>query len=139
MNSRTSPIRLLIVDNFEPWAHFLSKLIKEDPSLIIAGIASDGHQAIQEVESLKPDLVLLEANLPGLSGIELARRIKEVFPGCHLLFISNNSTRAVVVAAFDAGATGYVFKADILELLSAIESIRAGKRYLSRSLHDLGL
>lgn len=136
---RISPVRILIVEDFEPWVHYVSTLIKEDPSLIIVETVREGHQAIREAASLEPDLVLLDVNLPGLSGIEVGRQIREVNPDCQLLFMSNNCSRTVVDAAFEVGATGYLFKGDMLELLRAIASVLEGKRYLSRTVRAFAL
>ena len=64
-----SPIRVLIVDDYEPWHDFISKKLREHPELQIIGHVSDGLQAVPQAEQLQPDLILLDIGLPTLNGI----------------------------------------------------------------------
>ena len=68
-----SPIRVLIVDDYEPWRRFASSTFQKMPGLQVVGEVSDGLQAVQQSEELQPDLILLDIALPTINGIEAAR------------------------------------------------------------------
>ena len=130
-----SRIRILVVDDYEPWRRFqrLTFLVQED--LQIVGECSDGDDAVQKAEELKPDLVLLDISLPTLNGIEAARRIRQVAPNSKILFVSENRSPDVADEALSTGAGGYVVKSDAAgELLPAIKAVLEGKRFISASL-----
>jgi len=127
--------RILVVDDYEPWRRFerLTFLGRED--LQIVGECSDGEDAIQKADELKPDLVLLDISLPTLNGIEAARRIQQVSPNCKILFVSENRSPDIAEEALKTGAGGYVVKSEAAgELLPAIKAVLEGKRFISASL-----
>jgi len=100
--------------------------------LQVIGEASDGLEAVQKAEELKPDLILLDIGLPTLSGIEAAHRISKLVPSATVLFLSQEIDADVVAAALSNGAGGYVLKLDaIQELLPAVESVLRGQRFIS--------
>jgi two-component system, NarL family, response regulator NreC len=131
-------IRLLVVDDFRLWRDCVKAHLEGHPDLQVTGFASDGLEALQKVEELQPDLVLLDINLPKLSGIETARQILKLNPHCKILFLTGYLHPEIVRAALEAGACGYVHKEDASdELLASLESVRFGKQYLSHSVMDL--
>ena len=69
------PITILVVDDFEPFRRFACPILEREAGLCIIGEASDGLEAVQKIEELQPDLILLDIGLPGLNGIEVARRV----------------------------------------------------------------
>jgi DNA-binding NarL/FixJ family response regulator len=127
-----STIRVLIVDDFEPFRRFVRSLIEKRPELQIVGETSDGLEVIQNVEQLKPDLILLDIGLPGLNGIEVARQIRKTAPESKIIFLSQESSPDVTQLALDLGARGYVAKATAgTDLLAAIDAVLLGKRFVS--------
>lgn len=131
-------VRLLVVDDFRLWRDCVKAYLEEHPDLRVAGLASDGFEALQKVEELKPDVVLLDIRLPKLGGIETARQIQKLNPNCKIIFLSGHWHPEIVRAALEAGACGYVHKEDASEeLLASLESVLVGKRYLSHSVMDL--
>jgi two-component system, NarL family, nitrate/nitrite response regulator NarL len=131
-------IRLLVVDDFRLWRDCVQAHLEGHPKMRIVGFASDGLEALQKVGELQPDLVLLDISLPTLSGIETARRIRELSPGCKVIFLTTHLYPEIVQAALEAGGCGYVHKEDAAdELLPSLESVLVGKQYLSRSITDL--
>ena len=131
----TSPIRVLVVDDYEPWRRFerLTLLGREDFQII--GECSDGDDAVQKADELKPDLILLDISLPTLNGIEAARRIRQVSPVSKILFVSENRSPDITEEALSTGAGGYVVKSDAAgELLRAINAVLESKRFVSASL-----
>lgn len=131
-------VRLLVVDDFRLWRDCVKAYLEEHPDLRVAGLASDGLEALQKVEELKPDVVLLDIRLPKLGGIETARQIQKLNPNCKIIFLSGHLHPEIVRAALEAGACGYVHKEDASdELFASLESVLVGKRYLSHSITDL--
>ena len=131
-------VRLLVVDDFRLWRDCVQAHLEGHPKVRIAGFASDGLEALQKVGELQPDLVLLDICLPRLSGIETARRIRELSPGCKIIFLTGHLNPEIVRAALEVGGCSYVHKEDAsTELLPSLESVLVGKQYLSRSVTDL--
>jgi DNA-binding NarL/FixJ family response regulator len=129
------PVRVLIVDDFEPWQRFVVEHLGQLPHTRITGFASDGLEAIQKTQELQPDLVLLDVGLPKLNGIEAARQIRRLVPRAKIIFVSSDSDPDVVRAAFRAGGLGYVLKADAGgSLLVGMETVLLGKQFVSPSL-----
>ena len=128
-------IRVLVVDDQEPWRRFSSTILLKQVEAQIIGEATDGLQAVQQAQQLQPDLILLDIGLPTLNGIEAARRIREVSPNSKILFVSENRTPDTAEAALSTGAGGYVVKSDAArDLLPAIKAVLNGKRFVSASL-----
>jgi len=131
----TSSIRVLVVDDNEPWRRFASTTLLKQAKLQVIGQATDGLQAVQLAQELLPDLILLDIGLPTLNGIEAARRIREVSPASKILFVSENRSPDIAEAALSTGAGGYVVKSDAAgELLPAVKAVLDGKRFVSASL-----
>ena len=135
----TSSIRVLLVDDYEPFRRFVRSTLERSPSLQIIGEASDGLEAVQKAEQLQPDLVVLDIGLPTLNGIEAARRIRKLCPASIILFVSQESSADVVQEALSTGASGYVTKAHAgSELVAAVQAVCQGRRFVSSGLagHD---
>ena len=131
----TSRIRTLIVDDYQPWRRFARSTLQSQPEIQIVGECSDGLEGVRNAEELQPDLILLDIGLPGLNGIEAARRIQKLSPNSIILFVSQQFSKDLVQAALDAGAAGYVLKADAgSELLRGVQAVLRGKNFVSRSL-----
>ena len=128
-------IRILIIDDYEPWRRFVSATLQKQPNFQIIGDAADGLEAVQQAQELQPDLILLDIGLPTLNGIEAARRIHQVCPDAKILFASQNHDPGIVEAALSNGARGYFLKGDgKTELLRAIETVLRGDRFISGRL-----
>ena len=133
----TSFVRVLVVDDFEPWRDFVRSALMKQPGLQVVGEASDGLEAVQKSQELQPDLILLDIGLPTMNGIESARHIKQLAPGAKILFASENSDVDVIRVALSDGALGYVLKADAAhELLPAIAAVLRGDRFVSRRVKN---
>jgi DNA-binding NarL/FixJ family response regulator len=129
------PIRVLVVDDYEPWRRYLSAAIQKQPELQLIGEVSDGLEAVQKAQELQPDLILLDIGLPSLNGLEVARRIRKGSPASRILFVSENRSADIAKEALRTGASGYVVKSDAAsELRGAICSALEGKRYISPSI-----
>ena len=128
-------IRIMVVDDFDDWRRFVVSLLQQRPTLRVICEVSDGLEAVRKAEELKPDLILLDIGLPGVNGIEAARRIIHLRPYSKILFMSQQSDPEVVQEALSVGARGYLLKADAgAELIAAVEAIVKGEPFLSGGL-----
>jgi CheY-like chemotaxis protein len=97
--------------------------------------ASDGSEAVQKAEELRPNLILLDIGLPKLNGLEAARQIRKLAPESKILFLTQESSADVVQEALSLGALGYVVKAHAgTELLAAVQAVLQGKQFVSSGL-----
>lgn len=130
-----SSIRVLVVDDYEPWRRFACTTLLKQPELRVIGEVFDGSEAVQQAKELQPDLILLDIGLPTLNGIEAARQIGEVSPTSKILFVSENRSPDIAAEALSTGAGGYVVKSDAgSELMPAVKAVLEGKRFISASL-----
>ncbi len=127
-----SNIRVVIVDDFEPFRGFVRALLRKMPELEVICELADGLAAVQNAEELNPDLILLDIGLPTLNGIEAARQIRKLVPRAKIIFLSQESSDDVVQEALSLGALGYVVKALAgSELLPAVKALLEGKHFVS--------
>jgi DNA-binding NarL/FixJ family response regulator len=130
-----STLRILIVDDNEPFRQFIATKLQTNPQLRIVKEACDGAEAVQQAQELQPDLILLDIGLPTLNGIEAARRIRKVSPTSKILFVTENRSTDIAEEALSTGAGGYVVKSDAgSELLPAIKAVLEGKCFVSAGL-----
>ena len=130
-----SSIRVLVVDDFEPFRRFICSRLESRPDLQVVGEASDGLEAVEKAQALKPDLILLDIGLPSLNGIEAAHRISRLIPTATILFVSQISDADVVQEALSNGAKGYVWKQDAgIDLMLAIEAALRGAHFVSSGI-----
>ncbi len=129
----TSSVRIILVEDFEPFRRVLSSILRTNPELQIISEVLDGLEAVRKVEKLQPDLILLDIGLPSLNGIEAARQIRKLSPNSKILFVSQESSADTVREALGTGAAGYVVKTDVvMELLTAVNAVLRGERFVGR-------
>ena len=122
----------LIVDDFESFRRFVCSMLGRMSELQVIGETSDGLEAVQKAEELKPDLILLDIGLPTLNGIEASHRISGLVPAATILFVMQESDADVIAAALSNGAKGYVLKLNISrDLLPAVEAVLSGEQFVS--------
>lgn len=121
-------ISVLVVDDSAPFRAGLRALLAATPGLELAGEAKDGAAAIAFVESVQPDVVLMDLNMAGLNGIEATRRILAASPHVAILVLTMFDDDDSVFAAMQAGARGYVLKGGTkAELLRSIRAVAGGE------------
>jgi len=130
-----TPARILVVEDFAPFREFTSMILNNQVGFQVVAEAADGREAVQKARESRPDLVVLDMDLPFLCGIEVARQIRLCSPDSTILFLSGNNDSEVIEAALQTGALGYVLKLDAVDdLLDAAKEVLSGKRFVSRGL-----
>jgi len=129
---KPSTIRVLVVDDFEPWRRFVSVMLRTKPGLAIVGEASDGSEAFQKAVELEPDLILMDIGLPTVNGLDTVRRIRDFVPEAKIILLSDESSFDVVQKAMDLGASAYVLKTSAAaDLLSTVETVLSGLKIVN--------
>ena len=124
-----------MVDDHAPWRQQIAALLQKTEEWLVIGEAADGPEAVAMAAAAVPDLILLDLELPSLSGIDTAARIFAANPSSHILYLTGHSSWEVVEAALVGGARGYVVKPyAALELLPAMAAVGAGRRFVSAVL-----
>jgi len=121
-------IRILIVDDHELLREGLKSLLSRESDMEVAGEAARGHEALALCRNLRPDVVVLDARLPDMDGVEVCRQLQEELPEVAVLMLTTFSDADLVLAAVRAGAKGYVVK-DVLglDLKRAIRQVARGE------------
>jgi len=133
------PLRVLVVDDHPIWRDGVAAGL-EEAGCAIAGTAGDGAQALRVATATRPQVVLLDLNLPDMSGAEVTRRLLAADPSVRVLILSASGERQDVLDAITAGATGYLVKsARFSELLSAVRATAAGEAVFTPGLAGLVL
>jgi DNA-binding NarL/FixJ family response regulator len=123
-----------MADDYEGWRRQARSLLQARPQWQVVAEASDGPEAIQKAEELKPDLILLDIGLPKLNGIEAARQIRQLSPSSKIILLSLYNDHDIVRAALAIGALGYVHKKDARsELLLAVDAVLRSEVFVSSS------
>ena len=132
VDAQMRPIRIVLADDHNIMRGGLRLLLERQPGFTVVGEASDGRQAVEQAESTKPDVVVLDIAMPNLSGIEAAGRISEMLPGVAIVILSMHSDESYVLRALKAGAKGYLLKDSAeSDLIQAIKAASNGKAFFS--------
>jgi len=132
-----SVITIALVDDHQVLRQSLRAVLEREPDFKVIGDAGDGLTAIDVVERLGPDVVVLDVMLPGLNGLDVARRISKQVPHTRIVMLSMFADESYVLRALNNGASAYVLKSAAFEdLARAIREAMAGRKYLSPPLSD---
>lgn len=126
------PIRVMLVDDHVFWRHGLRQIIDSEPDMQVVAEASDGQEAIRRAISAKPDLILMDINMPGMGGVDAARHVTAQIPGQRIVMLTVTDTDENLFESIRAGACGFLLK-DITPdaLVKAIRDTMAGESTLS--------
>ncbi|MGD9700942.1 MAG: response regulator [Acidimicrobiia bacterium] len=120
-------IRVLVVDDHVVVRSGLEQLLATTDDIELVGTASNGNEAIERVDELHPDVVLMDLSMPELDGVEATRRISAEHPSSHVLVLTSFSDQTRILDALSAGADGYLLKhADPDDIAEAIRAVHAG-------------
>lgn len=128
-------IKVLLVDDHDLVRSGIKKLLSDSHDIEIVGEAASGIEALKLVERLKPNVVLMDVNMPEMDGLEATKKIHQKYPNVKVLVLSVHDDDPYPSRVLQAGALGYITKgAATDEMLSAIRAVDAGRRYLSPSV-----
>ena len=131
MSARTAPIRVLLVDDHAMVRRGMRDFLSLHDDLEIVGEAADGAAAIEQAAALGPDVVVMDLLMPGVDGIDATARIKAANPDVEIVAITSFVEEARIVAALEAGASGFLLKdAEADELAAAIRAAASGEVHL---------
>ncbi len=129
------PLRVLVVEDHPLFRKGVVALLQTVPDVAVAGVATTGEEAVSQAAALRPDVVLMDLQLPGMSGIEATRAIVAADPGVRVLVLSLFEDEESVFLALRAGARGYVLKdADEDELTGALRAVARGEAIFSQAV-----
>jgi DNA-binding NarL/FixJ family response regulator len=126
-NSSGDRIRVIIVDDHAVVRSGLEQLLATTDDIELVATASNGIEAIERVQELHPDVVLMDLSMPELDGVEATRRINEMHPTTHVLVLTSFSDQTRILDALSAGADGYLLKhSDPDDIAAAVRAVHAG-------------
>jgi DNA-binding NarL/FixJ family response regulator len=132
-----SNIRILLVDDHALLRETLGERLSREPDFVLAGEAETAEGAVDKSRLLKPDVVLMDIDMPGLICFDAARRIRTMNPACKIIFLSAHVQDQYVEQAVRVGALGYVTKAVSPEMvMAAVRSVAAGRPYFSEDVRS---
>jgi len=132
-------LRVLLVDDHALVRRGFRRMLEDEPSFQVVGEASDGLEAVQLAEQLRPEVIVMDCALPQINGIEASRRILAKRPEIAILMLSMHSEDTLVRQAIEAGAKGYVLKnAMDLDLVMAIKKVAEGNTVLDPQIMRSG-
>lgn len=124
-------IRILIADDHGVLRAGLRALLNAEPDFEVVAEAADGKETLRLTEELRPDVTLLDINMPGPDGIEVTRRLKEMMPEARVLILTVHEDEGLLREAIRAGASGYILKRAVeSELINAIHAVWRGDLYV---------
>lgn len=129
--------RIVIAEDHTILRAGLKALLESNSNFEIVGEANNGRDAIRRVAELRPDLIIMDLSMPGLSGIDAVKDIRDRYPEVKALVLTVHSEEEYVLSSLEAGANGYVLKdATQTELIAAAERVLNGKTYLSPEITE---
>jgi len=130
-------LTILLADDHQVVRSGLRTLLEADLGAQIVGEAADGLEAVQLVERLQPDILIIDLMMPGLTGLEVARRVRQRARQISIIVLSMHAAESYVREALRAGATGYVLKeSPAAEVVQAVRAAADGRRFLSPALSE---
>lgn len=130
-DSGARPIRILLVDDHPMLREGVASILEDQPDMVVVGEAGDGAEAVERFRELRPDVTLMDLQMPGMNGVEAIAAIRAEFPDARFLVLTTYAGDVQAVRALKAGATGYLLKSSLrTEMLDAIHSVHRGRRHL---------
>lgn len=131
-------IKIVIADDHSIVRQGLRQMLDADAKFTVVGEAKNGAQALELIETFKPDVAVLDVDMPEMNGFELVRELRARKIQCEIVFLTMHSEEEIFQTAMDLNAAGYVLKDDATyDIIAAVKSVAAGKSFISPSLSSL--
>jgi two-component system, NarL family, response regulator len=132
MTHDSGTIRILAADDHKLFRQGIVGLIAQEPGMTLVAEATNGREAIDQFRRHRPDVTLMDLQMPEMNGIDAIRAIRAEFPEARIIVLTTYTGDAQVLRAIKAGASGYLLKSTLVnEMLSAIRGVHAGRKALS--------
>ena len=133
-------ISIILADDHPVVRRGMQALLEQERDFTIVGVAADGLETVRLTERLKPDVLVLDLMMPGLSGLEALRILRERVPRTRIVILSMSSSKAFIAQALQNGAIGYVLKGCSEEnLVRSVREAIAGRRFLSPPVTEIAI
>jgi DNA-binding NarL/FixJ family response regulator len=133
-----TPLRILVADDHEVVRRGVCALLEAHPDWRICAEAAEGREAVEKATLLRPDVVILDVGMPGLNGLEAARRIREASPPSEVLILTMHESEQIIREVVTVGARGYVLKSDAgRDLVKAVEAISQHKPFFTSRVAEV--
>ena len=130
-------IRVLVVDDHPVLRDGVAAVLENQSDMTMVGEARDGAEAIERFRALRPDVTLMDLQMPGMNGVAAITAIRSEFPGARIIVLTTYAGDVQAVRALKAGAIGYLLKSSLrTELIDAIHNVHRGQRHLHRDVAD---
>ncbi|MFO7944539.1 MAG: response regulator transcription factor [Anaerolineales bacterium] len=130
-------IEVILADDHKLVRDGLQAILDREGDINVVGEAGDGRAVIRQCRRLKPDVILLDISMPGMSGIDAARKVLDTCPGVEVVILSMHSTKEHIYQALKAGARGFLRKETAgVEVADAIRAVSRGERYLCKDVTE---
>lgn len=131
-----TPYRIILADDHILFRQGIKKMAEDIPGVKVIGEAGDGGELLELLKESVPDLIVLDITMPNLSGMEVTRKIKNLYPKLKILILTMHRSKEHMYRALNAGADGYLLKANAYgDLIKAFETVRAGETYVSNLMY----
>ncbi|HYL84666.1 MAG TPA: response regulator transcription factor [Candidatus Angelobacter sp.] len=128
MTSNAKKLRLVVADDHELVRRGIRDLLQTECGWKVVGEAADGHEAVEKVKKLRPDIAILDITMPNVDGLEATRQIRQAAPRTQVLIVTMHESDEMVRLVLEAGAGGYVLKSDLgMQLVQAVKDVAHGK------------
>jgi DNA-binding NarL/FixJ family response regulator len=132
-------VKLLVVDDHPVFRRGLREIIAENPSFRVVGEASDGEDAMKMIVDLKPDIAVVDIDMPRLNGLEMVRALRKIDVPIATIFLTMYKEEDMFNAAMDMGVKAYVLKENATDdILTALEKVAHGETFVSSSISRMG-
>lgn len=129
--SQENLVRIVLIDDHKIFREGVKKVVEMEKDFIVVGEAGDGYEALELVESVQPDVILMDINMPRMNGVEATEAILENVPDAKIIILSIHDEEAYVFKTLQSGATGYLLKEmDVDSLIEAIRVVSQGGAYV---------
>ena len=136
-NDKPGVIRILVVDDHPVFREGVAAIIDGEADMVLVGEARDGAEAIARFRELRPDVTLMDLQMPGTSGVEAIKAIRAEHPEARIVVLTTYDGDAQAVRALKAGAIGYLLKSSLrTEMVDAIHNVHRGRRHLDRNVAE---
>jgi DNA-binding NarL/FixJ family response regulator len=133
--AETTAIRILVVDDHPVLRDGVAAILETQPDMTLVGEARDGAEAIVRFRELKPDVTLMDLQMPGVGGVAAITAIRAEFPHARILVLTTYDGDVQAVRALKAGALGFLLKSSLrMELLEAIRDVHRGRGHINRDV-----